>query len=174
MSGANSGALLDLRQAEEVSAALRSRGQRLVFTNGIFDLLHAGHVMYLSLARQQGDFLLVGLNSDHSTRLLKGPDRPLMPADDRAAMLLALRSVDGVVIFDELTANSLVEALRPAVYVKGGDYGLSGSGAGTPLPEEPAVRACGGEIRLIAYRKGYSTSDLLARIRAAGRQGSES
>ncbi len=111
--------------------------RRLVFTNGMFDLLHAGHIAYLAAARDLGDVLLVGLNSDQSTRLLKGPGRPLVPETDRAVVLLALRAVDGVVVFDEPTAGALIRALRPDIYVKGGDYSLSGSGAGTPLPEEP-------------------------------------
>jgi rfaE bifunctional protein nucleotidyltransferase chain/domain len=172
VSGTRDGVLLDRATATELAQNLRARGRRLVFTNGIFDFLHAGHVAYLTDAREMGDFLLVGLNSDASARRLKGPDRPLVPVADRATVLLALRAVDGVVVFDELTASPLVSALQPAIYVKGGDYSLSGSG--TPLPEEPAVRAYGGEVRLIAYRKGYSTSDLVARIRGACRQLSES
>ena len=160
------GALLDRAVAVTVGAELRQAGKRLVFTNGIFDLLHAGHVAYLAAAREMGDFLLVGLNSDAGARRLKGPGRPLVPAADRASVLLALRVVDAIVVFDELTASSLISALKPAVYVKGGDYNVAGAGAGTPLPEEPAVRAYGGEIFLVPYRPGYSTSDLVARIRA--------
>jgi rfaE bifunctional protein nucleotidyltransferase chain/domain len=173
MSEILAGMLLDRAKAVALSEDLRLHGRHLVFTNGIFDILHAGHVAYLAAAREMGDFLLVGLNSDRSTRQLKGPHRPLVPAEDRAALLLALRAVNGVVIFDELTSSALIGALRPAVYVKGGDYGLSGSGPGRPLPEEPAVRAYGGEIRLIPYRGGYSTSELIARIRGTGEPASE-
>lgn len=170
MSGIQPGLLLDRAEAIRLADDLRSRGRRLVFTNGVFDLLHAGHIAYLAAARDLGDVLLVGLNSDQSTRLLKGPGRPLVPETDRAVVLLALRAVDGVVVFDEPTAGPLIRALRPDIYVKGGDYSLSESGAGTPLPEEPDVRACGGEITLIAYRQGYSTSELLARIRSGKRR----
>ena len=157
--------LLDDSGAARVAESLRSAGLRLVLTNGVFDLLHAGHVEYLEAARAAGDFLLVGLNSDTSVRRLKGPERPLVRERDRARLLLALRCVDGVVIFSEQTADALIEHVRPAVYVKGGDYVLSGSSdPGTLLPEEGAVRACGGEIRLIPFRPGYSTSGLVARL----------
>lgn len=160
------GTLLTRERAIAYAAQLREAGKRLVVTNGVFDLLHAGHVTYLAQARALGDALLVGLNSDAGTRALKGPGRPLMGQDDRAAVLLALRMVDAVLIFDEPTAGPLLAALRPPIYVKGGDYTLAGAGAGTPLPEEPVVRGYGGEIRLIPYREGRSTSALIARIRA--------
>src|SRR5216683_1123592 len=101
---------------------LRSAGIRLVFTNGVFDLLHVGHVRYLEEARGLGDALIVGLNSDASTRAIKDEGRPLVPQDERAELLLALRYVDAVVIFDETTADAVLEALKPDVYVKGGDY----------------------------------------------------
>jgi rfaE bifunctional protein nucleotidyltransferase chain/domain len=158
--------LLDREQAQRYSTALREAGRVLVFTNGCFDLLHAGHVQYLAAARALGDALLVGLNSDSSTRLLKGPNRPLVGQVDRAAVLLALRAVDAVVIFDEPTASPLVDLVRPALYVKGGDYTLAGVPGGVPLPEEPVVHGYGGEIRLLPYLEGRSTSALLARIKA--------
>jgi rfaE bifunctional protein nucleotidyltransferase chain/domain len=158
--------LLDREGSRHYALALREAGQTLVFTNGCFDLLHAGHVQYLAAARALGDALLVGLNSDASSRLLKGPSRPLMRQEDRAAVLLALRSVDAVVIFDEPTASSLLELVRPALYVKGGDYSLAGTPGGAPLPEEPVVRAYGGQIRLLPYLEGRSTSALIARIKA--------
>lgn len=148
------------------AAALRAAGRRLVVTNGCFDLLHAGHVRYLAAARALGDALLVCLNGDAGTRALKGPGRPLVPQADRASVLLALRSVDALVIFDEPTAGPLLEALRPPVYAKGGDYALGGSGGGAPLPEELVVRAYGGEIHLIPYLADRSTSALIARIRS--------
>jgi rfaE bifunctional protein nucleotidyltransferase chain/domain len=158
--------LLDREEAQRYSAALREAGRILVFTNGCFDLLHAGHVQYLAAARALGDALLVGLNSDSSTRLLKGPNRPLVGQADRAAVLLALRSIDAVVIFDEPTASALLDLVRPALYVKGGDYALAGVPGGVPLPEEPVVRGYGGEVRLLPYLEGRSTSALLARIKA--------
>jgi D-glycero-beta-D-manno-heptose 1-phosphate adenylyltransferase len=158
--------ILDLAGALAWSASLRAAGLRLVVTNGVFDLLHAGHVQYLAEARALGDALLVGLNSDTCTRTLKGPERPLVPQEDRARVLLALRSVDAVVIFDEPTAGPLLAVLQPPLYVKGGDYALGASRqGGAPLPEEPVVRGYGGEIRLIPYLPGRSTSGLVAKIR---------
>jgi D-beta-D-heptose 7-phosphate kinase/D-beta-D-heptose 1-phosphate adenosyltransferase len=161
----NFGRLLDRAAAVALAENLRSQDRRLVFTNGVFDIIHAGHVAYLQTARSFADFLLVGLNADTSVRTLKGPGRPLVGEADRAAVLLALRPVDAVVIFSETTAAALIEAIRPAIYVKGGDYALAGRDAGTPLPEEPIVRGYGGEIRLLPYLPGHSTSDLLAKIR---------
>jgi D-beta-D-heptose 7-phosphate kinase/D-beta-D-heptose 1-phosphate adenosyltransferase len=166
MTGHYSGRLLDLPAAVRYATDLRETGRRLVVTNGVFDLLHAGHVEYLAAARALGDALLVGVNSDASTRALKGPGRPLVPARDRAAVLLALRAVDAVVIFGESTADRLIEALRPPVYVKGGDYVLADAPRdGASLPEEPIVRSYGGEIHLIPYLQAHSTSALIARIR---------
>ncbi|NNJ12174.1 adenylyltransferase/cytidyltransferase family protein [Chloroflexales bacterium ZM16-3] len=144
----------------------RARGLRLVLTNGVFDLLHAGHVGYLQQARALGDLLVVALNSDASVRAIKGPLRPLTPEADRAALLAALRCVDYVMVFAEPTAEGVVTALRPEVYVKGGDYAL---GEGGPpdmerLPEARAVLAYGGEVRLLPYAAGRSTSELIRLI----------
>jgi rfaE bifunctional protein nucleotidyltransferase chain/domain len=167
-SASRAGLLLGRAEAVQYAAELRAAGMRLVVTNGVFDLLHVGHVQYLAAARDLGDALLVGLNSDVSTRALKGPGRPLVGERHRAAVLLALRCVDAVTIFDEPTASPLLDALHPPIYVKGGDYVLSdaGSDQGTRLPEEPTVRAYGGVIHLIPYLDGHSTSGLLARIMA--------
>lgn len=169
----------------------RAAGMRLVLTNGVFDLPHVGHVRYLCQAREQGDALLVGVNSDAATRQLKGPGRPLVPAAERAELLAALRCVDAVTIFDDVTARTLVETVRPAVYAKGGDYaGADAAGellvaspadlrrlaagdvpAAGPLaelwarlPEAPAVAAYGGTICLIPYLPDHSTSALIQRI----------
>jgi rfaE bifunctional protein nucleotidyltransferase chain/domain len=140
---------------------LRAGGGRLVLTNGCFDLLHVGHVRYLQAARGLGDFLVVGLNSDASTRALKGPERPLVPEAERAEVLVALACVDAVVVFDEPTAETLVAALRPEIYVKGSDY------AEADLPEARIVRQYGGEVRLLPAIPGVSTSVLVARIRGS-------
>lgn len=154
--------LLTLRQQ------WRDDNQRVVLTNGIFDLLHVGHVQYLQQARSLGDVLIVGLNSDESTRQFKGPKRPLIPQDERAALLLELRSVDQVVIFEERTAERLVDLLRPDIYVKGGDYTLPGSVTDTPpgkdLPEARVVLGYGGHVELIQYLPGHSTTELIERI----------
>ncbi|HEY7066958.1 MAG TPA: D-glycero-beta-D-manno-heptose 1-phosphate adenylyltransferase [Chloroflexota bacterium] len=141
----------------ERAAALRARGGRLVLTNGCFDLLHVGHVRYLQAARRLGDWLVVGVNADASVRLLKGPTRPLVPAAERAEVLAALACVDAVVLFDTPTAEPLVAALRPEVYVKGADY------TEATLPEARLVRANGGTVALLPTVPGASTTALIAR-----------
>jgi rfaE bifunctional protein nucleotidyltransferase chain/domain len=146
----------------EAAAFVRSAkaaGKRIVFTNGVFDLLHVGHVRYLEEARALGDVLLVGLNSDASTRTIKGESRPLVAQEERAEVLLALRCVDAVVVFDEPTADALLESLRPDVYVKGGDYADQGP------PEAATVRQYGGEVRTLVQVEGRSTTDLIDVIR---------
>lgn len=145
----------------------RQHQRTVVFTNGVFDLLHIGHLRYLEAARAGGDVLVVGLNSDASVRQIKGPQRPLVEQADRAALLLGLRVVDYVTIFDEPTAEQLVAALQPDVYVKGGDYQLAGDTAhGTkPLPEAAIVHSYGGRVELIPYVVGRSTTDLIERIK---------
>jgi rfaE bifunctional protein nucleotidyltransferase chain/domain len=144
-------------------------GERGVFTNGCFDLLHLGHVRYLQEARALGDFLIVGLNSDESARRLKGPGRPLILENERAEILAALTCIDYVTIFSEPTAGPLVERVRPAIYAKGGDYALSGDAPEVPdsnrLPEASVVQAYGGIVRLIPYIAHHSTSELIAAIK---------
>lgn len=120
-------AVLPRDELVRIVAERQTAGERAVFTNGVFDLLHLGHVTYLRQARALGDFLIVGVNSDASTRRLKGPKRPLVPEYERASLLAALACVDYVTIFDEPTAEATVAALRPAVYVKGGDYASTGN-----------------------------------------------
>jgi rfaE bifunctional protein nucleotidyltransferase chain/domain len=144
----------------------RADGRRLVLTNGVFDLLHAGHVGYLQQARYMGDLLVVALNSDASVRAIKGPLRPLTPEGDRAALLAALRCVDYVTIFETPTAEAIVEALRPEIYVKGGDYALAEGGPPdlARLPEAAVALAYGGEVRLLPYADGRSTSELIRLI----------
>lgn len=131
-----------------------------MFTNGCFDLLHVGHVRYLREARKQGDLLIVGLNSDNSTRCIKGPGRPIMPQEDRAEILAALESVDYVVIFSESTAERLVMALKPDVYVKGGNYEIES------LPEAKVATAYGGQVYLASATPGRSTTNLISAILA--------
>ena len=154
--------------AAEVSHR-RQAGEKGVFTNGCFDLLHLGHVHYLQEARSLGDFLIVGLNSDESARSLKGPGRPLVPEAERAEILAALTCVDYVTIFEEPIASPLVELLRPAIYVKGGDYAREGSTLNkvdtSRLPEAKVVQAYGGIVRLIPYVPHHSTSELIEAIR---------
>ncbi len=139
--------------------ALRDTGRRIVFTNGVFDILHVGHVRYLEAARALGDTLLVGVNSDASVRRLKGPERPLNPQDERAEVLAALRCVDGVCVFEEDTPHALIEAVRPAIHAKGGDYQTPDA-----LPETPLVRSLGGEVVILSLVPGRSTTRLIERI----------
>ena len=167
----------------------QARGKRAVLTNGVFDLLHLGHITYLQQARALGDLLVVGINSDASTRRLKGPARPLTPERERAEVLAALACVDYVTIFGENTAESLVAALCPALYVKGADYAgggadtmrlspdalralLTGEMAAPPaltglavrLPEARTVASYGGALALLPYLAGHSTTELIQRI----------
>ena len=150
--------ILSLPEAVERAQELRAESRRLAFTNGVFDLLHAGHVDYLEKARALGDALFVGVNSDESARQLKGPGRPLVPAGERARLVAALRTVDAVIIFPEQTAENLIRALRPEVYAKGADY------ASKPLLERAAVEACGGRVELVPLLEGFSTTELIERI----------
>ena len=137
----------------------RAAGERIVFTNGVYDLLHRGHVEYLEEARALGDRLVVGVNSDASVRRLKGPTRPIVPQDDRAELIAALACVDLAVIFDDDTPLALIQAVRPEHLVKGGDWpALAIVGA-------DFVTACGGQVHSVPFRHARSTSDLLRRIR---------
>lgn len=155
------GQILTLTAATRWADRLRRKGQRIVATNGCFDLLHYGHVRYLQQARQQGDALVVGLNSDRSVRLLnKAPGRPIQPQRHRAAILAALACVDAVVIFHEPRAHRFLAAVRPHVYCKGGDYRLE-----TLDPQERAVLAMAGtRIRMIPFVRGCSTTGLIQKI----------
>lgn len=152
----------------ELRATWKKTGQRVVFTNGCFDLLHIGHVQYLEKARALGDILVLGLNSDASVQQLKGPTRPLVGQAERAQVMQALRPIDYVVIFEELTAESIVADLQPDIYVKGGDYSASESenfkGNEKPLPEAKIVRAYGGQVELIQFLPGHSTTELIHKI----------
>ena len=149
--------LIPNERIEEYAAALRAAGVRVVFTNGCFDILHAGHVRYLAAARAFGDYLILGLNSDASVRRLKGETRPVNNAADRAEVVGALRSVDAVVIFGENTAEALIAKVRPAVYAKGGDYTRE------TLPEAKIVERYGGEVVFIPLVAGKSTTNIIAR-----------
>ena len=144
----------------EWRAAIRKAGKKLVVTNGCFDVLHLGHVAYLESARNLGDALLVGINSDEATRQLKGPGRPVNPETDRALVLAALQSVDGVCIFADTAATKFLAEVQPDIYVKGGDYTLE-----TLNQEERyAVEQMGGKIVIIPLMPGKSTTALLKKI----------
>ena len=137
----------------------RAEGARVVFTNGCFDVLHRGHVSYLRQARELGDLLVVAVNSDAGVRRLKGPDRPVVPVEDRVAVLAALSCVDHVVVFEEDSPAALIERVRPDLYVKGGDYPPE------LVPEAALVRRLGGEVRTLGYVPDRSTSVIIDRIR---------
>ena len=148
-------------------ARLQASGRRVVFTNGCFDILHAGHVRYLNAARAAGDVLVLGLNSDASVRRLKGESRPINGEEDRAEVLAGLAAFDYVVIFDEPTAEPLVELLKPDVYVKGGDYTVE------RLPEARNVASYGGETVLIPEVPGRSSTNMIKKIRETDREGTK-
>jgi len=150
--------LIPAERIEDFCAALREAGQQVVFTNGCFDILHAGHVRYLNEARAQGDCLVLGLNSDESVRRLKGPERPINSELDRAEVVGALKSVDYVVLFGEQTAERLIAKVRPAVYVKGGDYTLD------TLPEAKIVQSYGGRVHFVKMVEGRSTTNVIKKI----------
>jgi len=152
--------VVDLEQLSDRCDKLRAAGKKLVATNGCFDLLHVGHVRYLQAARALGDFLAIGLNGDRSVRELKGNGRPVTAESDRAEVLAALQCVDLVTVFPQIRATQFIVAIKPAIYVKGGDYS-----AETLNEEERAVlKEIGAEIRLIPFEAGYSTSRLIEQI----------
>ena len=150
--------LLDLEAAVRLADTWRREGKRLVLANGCFDLLHVGHVRYLQDARTLGDVLLVGINADRSVTRLKGPGRPIMTAAERAELVGSLAAVDGVVIFEEDTADALVRALRPSVHAKGTDY------TAESILEGAAVREAGGRVAIAGDPKSHATWDLIRLI----------
>jgi D-glycero-beta-D-manno-heptose 1-phosphate adenylyltransferase len=153
--------IVQLQQLRAHADQLRSSGKKLVATNGCFDLLHVGHVRYLQAARAFGDALLVGINSDKSTRQLKGDDRPVNNENDRAEVVAALSCVDIVTVFDEIRAVRFLELARPDIYVKGGDYTV----ATLDQSERKVLEGIGADIRIIPFEQGYSTSGLLQKLR---------
>jgi rfaE bifunctional protein nucleotidyltransferase chain/domain len=154
------GRIVDADEAVAWRDAQRAAGRRVVSTNGVFDLLHAGHAGYLAWARAQGDALIVLVNRDESVRRLKGPERPIVPFDDRVRVLAALRSVDAVVGFAERTPETLLERIRPDVHVKSAQYRIE------ELPERYVVEKHGGRLVLAPHQAGRSTTDLVATIRS--------
>ena len=152
--------IVSVKELGVISSEMQAAGKKLVVTNGCFDLLHVGHVRYLQAARKLGDALAVGLNGDESTRALKGKGRPLNKEQDRAEVLAALSSVDYVAIFPEVRATRFLETVRPAVYVKGGDYTTETLDA----QERAALEKSGAQIQILPFVEGYSTSSLIERL----------
>jgi D-beta-D-heptose 7-phosphate kinase/D-beta-D-heptose 1-phosphate adenosyltransferase len=148
-------------EAAAFAEAQRTAGRRVVFTNGVFDLLHPGHVRYLRQARALGDTLIVGLNSDASVRRNKGPDRPINVEGERAEILAALECVDAVVIFAEDTPDEIIKAVQPDVLVKGADW------AADAIVGRDTVEARGGRVVRIPVEKGFSTTDIVERIKSS-------
>src|SRR5688500_590532 len=151
--------ILNIGQMLDERERLRAAGARLVFTNGVFDLLHVGHVRYLAQARELGDALVVAINSDRTVRELKGLDRPVFDEDERAEILAALRHVDYVVIFDDISPRTLIGKLLPDVLVKGGDYQLD------EIHGREEVEAAGGKVIPLPFVPGASTTSLLERMK---------
>lgn len=150
-----------LHEAREKLREWHLQGKRIVFTNGCFDLLHPGHINYLQKARALGDALIIGLNDDHSIHRLKGPSRPINALSDRAIMLAALKTVDMVISFPEDTPLKLIQSLQPDILVKGGDYEPDS------IVGAEEVRRNGGEVIVMPFVDGHSTSSLIERIKTA-------
>jgi len=157
--------VLSIAEAASWVAAQRAAGRSVVFTNGVFDLVHPGHVTYLAAARAEGDVLIVALNSDRSVQVNKGPSRPILPQHERAELLAALDVVDAVVIFDDETPAAIVAALQPDVLVKGADW------AHDAIVGRDTVEARGGRVVRIEVVPGYSTSGIVARMQQAETDG---
>ena len=156
--------LIDPNDIERLCEILHRAGQKIVFTNGCFDILHAGHVRYLEKARSFGDCLVLGLNTDASVRGNKGPARPINGELDRAEVVGALKAVDYVVLFGEKTAETIIEKVHPDVYVKGADY------EGKPLPEADVVRRWGGRVAFVPMVAGRSTTHVIEKIQEGARE----
>jgi D-glycero-beta-D-manno-heptose 1-phosphate adenylyltransferase len=152
--------VLTIPEAEAFVGAHRQQGRRVVFTNGVFDLLHPGHVRYLQAARAEGDVLIVAINSDRSVRANKGPTRPIVPEHERAEVLEALSVVDAVVVFDDETPQAIIDRLRPDVLVKGADW------AADAIVGRETVEAGGGRVVRVPIEAGWSTSAIIEKARA--------
>ncbi|OFW09172.1 MAG: glycerol-3-phosphate cytidylyltransferase [Acidobacteria bacterium RIFCSPLOWO2_02_FULL_67_36] len=153
--------ILSISEVASFVAAHRDAGRRVAFTNGVFDLLHPGHVRYLREARSLGDVLIVGVNSDASVRRNKGPQRPINPQDERAEVLAALDCVDGVVIFEEDTPAGIIRLVQPDVLVKGGDWPAD------QIVGRDTVESRGGRVVRVPVEEGYSTTAIVERIRSS-------
>jgi len=151
--------IIDRKFGKELIEKLKSQNKKVVFTNGCFDILHVGHLRYLNEAKKQGDVLIVGVNSDDSVKRLKGDTRPINGENDRAEMLCGLKAVDYTVIFKEDTPERLIEELQPSIHVKGGDYTKD------QLPETKIVESYGGEVRILSFVEGKSTTNILNKIK---------
>ncbi len=150
--------LISRKLASEIVENQKANGKKIVFTNGCFDILHVGHLTYMNEAKAQGDILIVGVNSDESVRRLKGLSRPINTEKDRAELLSGLKAVDFTVIFDEDTPMELIDELKPSIHVKGGDYKKE------DLPETVIVEKHGGEVRILKFVEGKSTTNIINKV----------
>ncbi|MCF2611964.1 D-glycero-beta-D-manno-heptose 1-phosphate adenylyltransferase [Fusobacterium perfoetens] len=150
--------LIDKQFGKQLVEILKSQNKKVVFTNGCFDILHVGHLRYLNEAKKQGDVLIIGVNSDASVKRLKGESRPINNQFDRAEMLSGLKVVDYTVIFEEDTPEELIATLKPSIHVKGGDYKKE------DLPETKIVESYGGEVRILSFVEGKSTTNIVKKI----------
>jgi rfaE bifunctional protein nucleotidyltransferase chain/domain len=151
--------ILSFDKVEKFCDDLRKSGKKIVFTNGWFDILHLGHIRYLKQARDLGDYLFLGLNSDSSTRALKGPERPVQSEGDRAEILSSLRTVDAVCVFSEATPLELIKKVKPLILVKGGDWSPE------KIVGKAEVEAWGGKVLSLSFIEGHSTTSILAKIK---------
>ena len=152
---------MTIEEAAQFAAHVRARGGKVVFTNGVFDILHPGHVRYLQAARALGDALIIGINSDRSVRANKGPERPITPEAERAEVLSALDCVDGVAAFDEETPFEIIRHIQPDVLVKGADWGPNN------IVGRDTVESRGGRVVRMELSPGYSTTELIRRVRSS-------
>lgn len=150
--------LIDKEFGKQLVEILKSQNKKVIFTNGCFDILHVGHLRYLNEAKKQGDVLIIGVNSDASVKRLKGESRPINNQFDRAEMLSGLKAVDYTVIFEEDTPEELIAILKPSIHVKGGDYKKE------DLPETKIVESYGGEVRILSFVEGKSTTNIVKKI----------
>jgi rfaE bifunctional protein nucleotidyltransferase chain/domain len=155
-----SGKLQNLNAVAEIAARARKNGQTVVFTNGCFDLLHRGHVHVLRQAKAQGDILIVGINSDQSIKTIKGAARPILPETNRVKLIAAMEMVDYVVLFDDPDPYRLIDAIKPSVLAKGGDWSMD------KIVGADIVTEHGGKISIIPYLQGFSTTEIIERIRS--------
>ncbi len=151
--------LIDKDFGKSLVEKLKAQNKKVVFTNGCFDILHVGHLRYLNEAKKQGDILIIGVNSDSSVKRLKGETRPINNQFDRAELLCGLKAVDYAVIFEEDTPEELIATLKPSIHVKGGDYKKE------DLPETKIVESYGGEVRILSFVEGKSTTNIVKKIK---------
>lgn len=153
----DSAPIVGIDELVELTTAARAAGETIVLANGCFDLLHVGHVRYLTEAKKLGDVLIVGINSDRQARALKGEGRPFMPEAERAELIAALGCVDLVTVFDQPTAETLIRTIRPDIHAKGTDYDEDS------VPERDIVRGCGGRVAIVGDPKDHSSTELISR-----------